>query len=524
MTVVLIVVGLLALLALIKAIHVVPQASAAVVERFGRYARTLDAGLHLVVPFIESVRNRIDLREQVVPFPPQPVITHERLVVNVDTVIYYRVTDPRAATYEVASYIQAIEQLTVTTLRKAVGDMDLERTLTSREAISTVLREVLAGASGTWGILVNRVELKSIEPPASIQESIEKHLGADRDKRAAILIAEGNRQSAILTAEGARRAALMEAETQRDVAAILATPGNAPTPTAPASPVLVPRQLGHEPLRKEDPRRIGRYHLTARLGQGGMGTVFLGRSPGERLVAVKVIRSEHVANADFRQRFAREIQSARRVGGFHTAAVVDSDATSERPWLVTEYIAGPSLHDVLKQYGAMPPRTLHTLALGIAEALEGIHSCDIIHRDLKPSNIIISATGPRVIDFGIARAFDSTTLTRTNARLGTDGFMAPEQSEGSGSTSASDLYAYGIVLCHAAGAAPFPVGQTRDSALELLPSTLAPVVARCLSRDPAQRPTCTEVLEQLAQVHQKSDDWLPPPVRTMVDFHNAPTV
>ncbi|MDF0372081.1 serine/threonine protein kinase [Streptomyces sp. KA12] len=255
-----------------------------------------------------------------------------------------------------------------------------------------------------------------------------------------------------------------------------------------------------------------------------MGTVFLGRSPGERLVAVKVIRSEHVANADFRQRFAREIESARRVGGFHTAAVVDSDANSEHPWLVTEYIAGPSLHDVLKQYGAMPPRTLHTLALGIAEALEGIHSCDIIHRDLKPSNIIISTTGPRVIDFGIARAFDSTTLTRTNALLGTRGFMAPEQNAGSGSTSAIDLYAYGMVLCHAAGAAPFPADQTLDSALELLPATLVPVVTRCLSQDPAQRPTCTEVLEQLAQVHQQSDDWLPPPVRTMVDFHNAPTV
>lgn len=168
MTVVLIVVGLLAVLALIKAIHVVPQASAAVVERFGRYARTLDAGLHLVVPFIESVRNRIDLREQVVPFPPQPVITHERLVVNVDTVIYYRVTDPRAATYGVASYIQAIEQLTVTTLRKAVGDMDLERTLTSREAISTVLREVLAGATGTWGFssTVSSSSPSNLRPPS----------------------------------------------------------------------------------------------------------------------------------------------------------------------------------------------------------------------------------------------------------------------------------------------------------------------------------------------------------------------
>ncbi|MFB4424174.1 serine/threonine-protein kinase [Streptomyces sp. QL37] len=285
----------------------------------------------------------------------------------------------------------------------------------------------------------------------------------------------------------------------------------------------MPRQLGHEPLRKDDPRRIGRYHLTARLGQGGMGTVFLGRSPGERMVAVKVVHNEFAADPTFRQRFAHEIESARRVGGFHTAAVVDADANSEHPWLVTEYIPGPSLHDVLKQHGAMPPRTLHTLALGVAEALEGIHSCGIIHRDLKPGNIIISGTGPRVIDFGIARAFDSTALTRTNIIVGTQGFLAPEQKEGSASTPASDIYAYGMVLCHAAGAAPFPEGQTLDSALGLLPSSLVSVITRCIARDPAERPTSTDVLEQLTRIPHQSDDWLPPPVRTMLDLHNAPT-
>ncbi|MFI7368338.1 serine/threonine-protein kinase [Streptomyces sp. NPDC050149] len=315
---------------------------------------------------------------------------------------------------------------------------------------------------------------------------------------------------------------LLKAETERDVAAILAHKDGT-TRIAPSAPVAVAPQLRHQPLREDDPRRIGRYQLTARLGQGGMGTVFLGRSPGERMVAVKVIHTEFATDPTFRQRFAREIAAARRVGGFHTAAVVDADADSEHPWLVTEYIPGPSLHDVLKQHGALPPRTLHILALGIAEALEGIHSCSIIHRDLKPSNIIVSTTGPRVIDFGIARAFDSTALTRTNVVVGTQGFLAPEQLAGSASTPATDLYAYGMVLCHAAGAVPFPDGETLESALKLLPSTLINVISNCLNHDPTHRPTCTEVLEQLTQIHQQPEDWLPPPIRTMVDLHNAPT-
>lgn len=204
--IVLIILVVLVFIALIKTIQVIPQASAAIVERFGRYTRTLNAGLNIVVPFIDTIRNRIDLREQVVPFPPQPVITQDNLVVNIDTVIYYQVTDARAATYEVASYIQAIEQLTVTTLRNIIGGMDLERTLTSREEINAALRGVLDEATGKWGIRVNRVELKAIEPPTSIQDSMEKQMRADRDKRAAILQAEGVRQSEILRAEGEAQA------------------------------------------------------------------------------------------------------------------------------------------------------------------------------------------------------------------------------------------------------------------------------------------------------------------------------
>lgn len=220
--IVLIILVVLVFIALIKTIQVIPQASAAIVERFGRYTRTLNAGLNIVVPFIDSIRNRIDLREQVVPFPPQPVITQDNLVVNIDTVIYYQVTDARAATYEVASYIQAIEQLTVTTLRNIIGGMDLERTLTSREEINAALRGVLDEATGKWGIRVNRVELKAIEPPTSIQDSMEKQMRADRDKRAAILQAEGTRQSAILTAEGEKQSAILRAEGEAKASALRA--------------------------------------------------------------------------------------------------------------------------------------------------------------------------------------------------------------------------------------------------------------------------------------------------------------
>jgi regulator of protease activity HflC (stomatin/prohibitin superfamily) len=209
------VVGFLALLVLVvlaKTVRIVPQARAGIVERLGRYSRTLGPGITLLVPFVDRLRPLIDLREQVVSFAPQPVITSDNLVVSIDTVLYFQVTDPKAATYEIANYIQGVEQLTVTTLRNVVGSFDLEKTLTSREEINTALRGVLDEATGKWGIRVNRVELKAIEPPATIRDSMEKQMRADRDKRAAILTAEGFKQSQILTAEGEKQAAILRAE------------------------------------------------------------------------------------------------------------------------------------------------------------------------------------------------------------------------------------------------------------------------------------------------------------------------
>jgi regulator of protease activity HflC (stomatin/prohibitin superfamily) len=224
--IVILIVAVLVLVTLARTIRIVPQARAAVVERLGRYSRTLNPGLVLVMPFIDRVRPLIDLREQVVSFPPQPVITEDNLVVSIDSVIYFQVTDPKAATYEIANYIQAIEQLTVTTLRNVIGGMALEKTLTSRDDINGQLRGVLDEATGKWGIRVNRVELKAIDPPASIQDSMEKQMRADRDKRAAILQAEGARQSQILQAEGEKQAAILSAEGEKQ-AAILKSEGQA---------------------------------------------------------------------------------------------------------------------------------------------------------------------------------------------------------------------------------------------------------------------------------------------------------
>jgi len=224
--IVLLVVAGLVLLTLARTIRIVPQARAGVVERLGRYSRTLSPGLSIVVPFVDRVRDMMDLREQVVSFDPQPVITEDNLVVSIDTVIYFQVTDAKAATYEIANYIQGIEQLTVTTLRNVIGGMALEKTLTSRDEINNQLRGVLDEATGKWGIRVNRVELKAIDPPVSIKETMEKQMRADREKRATILEAEGVKQAQILTAEGEKQSSILRAEGQRQ-AAILQAEGQA---------------------------------------------------------------------------------------------------------------------------------------------------------------------------------------------------------------------------------------------------------------------------------------------------------
>jgi len=210
--VVLIILAIVLIVALVKAVRIVPQATALIVERLGRYNKTFEPGLHLLVPFVDRIRAGVDLREQVVSFPPQPVITSDNLVVSIDTVIYFQVTEPRSAVYEIANYITGIEQLTVTTLRNVVGSMDLEQTLTSRDQINGQLRGVLDEATGRWGVRVNRVELKSIEPPASVQGAMEQQMRAERDRRATILTAEGVKQSQILTAEGEKQSQILRAE------------------------------------------------------------------------------------------------------------------------------------------------------------------------------------------------------------------------------------------------------------------------------------------------------------------------
>ncbi|MEE6296526.1 SPFH domain-containing protein [Georgenia wangjunii] len=222
LTIVLVLLGIFVIVAIARSVRIVPQAVALIVERLGKFQTTMYAGLHFLIPFVDRVRAGVDLREQVVSFAPQPVITSDNLVVSIDTVLYFQVTDPKSATYEIANYITGIEQLTVTTLRNVIGSMDLEQTLTSRDQINGQLRGVLDEATGRWGIRVNRVELKSIDPPQSIQGAMEQQMRAERDRRAAILTAEGVKQSAILTAEGEKQSAILRAEGQAQAAILQA--------------------------------------------------------------------------------------------------------------------------------------------------------------------------------------------------------------------------------------------------------------------------------------------------------------
>ncbi|MFJ8668893.1 protein kinase [Streptomyces sp. NPDC093600] len=275
-----------------------------------------------------------------------------------------------------------------------------------------------------------------------------------------------------------------------------------------------------KPLAPGDPVSVGdgRYQLTHRLGQGGMGVVYLGRSPSGRAVAVKVVRPELSTEPGFRRRFADEVAAARRVGGFHTAPVVDADPEGDPAWLVTAFVQGPTLAAVLARVGSLPADTLTVLAAGLAEALEAIHRAGVIHRDLKPANIIVAEDGPRVIDFGIARALDGTTLTRTGYQVGTPGFLSPEQLTGGAVTPAVDVFALGVVLAQAAGGSPFGDGPSaarlyqvvhEDPDLSAVPDALRGLVADCLSKDPAARPTPTECLRRLTVRHREDGAWLP---------------
>jgi hypothetical protein len=263
-----------------------------------------------------------------------------------------------------------------------------------------------------------------------------------------------------------------------------------------------------EPLRKGDPHRVGPYRLLCRLGGGGMGQVYLGRSRGGRPVAVKVVHPWLAADAVFRRRFATEVEAAGRVGGFHTAQVVDADPGGSPPWLVTAYIPGPSLQARVDEHGPLPPGAVAELGAALAEGLAAIHACGLVHRDLKPSNVILGADGPRVIDFGIARARDATSHTPSRVAVGTPAFMSPEQAAGRQVGPASDVFSLGSVLVFAAtGRSPFGGGRPEEvmyrvirgkPVLDGLPADLRELVGACLSKDPRRRPSVETVLRRLA--------------------------
>jgi regulator of protease activity HflC (stomatin/prohibitin superfamily) len=279
--IIVIIVAVLVFVTATRAIRIVPQARARNVERFGRYTKTLEPGMNVIVPFIDRVKPLIDLREQVVSFTGQRVITEDNLVVSIDTVLFFQVTDPRAADYEIVNYIQAIEQLTATMLRSVIGSMDLEQTLTSRESINTQLRGVLDDASGKWGIRVTRVELRTIDPPQTVKDAMEKQMRADREKRAAILTAEGVRQAQILTADGDKQGNILRAEGEKQ-SAILKAEGQAQAITSVFQSI-------HE--NDPDPKLLAYQYLQAlpQIAQGPGNSMWM--IPSELTSALKAVSS-----------------------------------------------------------------------------------------------------------------------------------------------------------------------------------------------------------------------------------------
>ncbi len=284
-------------------------------------------------------------------------------------------------------------------------------------------------------------------------------------------------------------------------------------------------------LQAGDPERVGPYRLLGRLGAGGMGQVFLGRSAGGRLVAVKVIRTELAGEPGFRARFAREVAAARKVSGLFTALVVDADVAGPLPWLATAYVAGPSLAEAVDGQGPLPVASVLTLAAGLAEGLEGIHAAGVVHRDLKPSNVLLADDGPRVIDFGISRAAEASVLTQFGTVMGTAGFMSPEQAEGGEVGPPSDVFSLGAVLTFAAtGEGPFGTGSAPALVYRVvhsqpdighLPAEIRPLVERCLNNDPSQRPTTADLLAELGAA-ELAADWLPAPLAAALGRYAPP--
>src|SRR6266705_2810123 len=296
-----VIVVLLMFLLVVKTVRIVPQARARNIERFGRYRKTLQPGMNFIIPFVDRVKPLIDLREQVVAFKGQPVITEDNLVVHIDTVLFFQVTDPRAADYEIVNYIQAIEQITATMLRSVIGNMDLEQTLTSRDKINTLLRGVLDEASGKWGIRVTRVEIKAIDPPKSVKDAMEKQMRAEREKRAAILTAEGVRASKILTAEGEKQSAILTAEGVKQ-AKILTAEGEAQAITAVFQAV-------HD--NDPDPKLLAYQYLQTlpQLAQGQGNTFWV--IPSEVTTALKTLSAAFAGSGGSTAEPTAKIEPAR---------------------------------------------------------------------------------------------------------------------------------------------------------------------------------------------------------------------
>jgi serine/threonine protein kinase len=268
-----------------------------------------------------------------------------------------------------------------------------------------------------------------------------------------------------------------------------------------------------EPLAVHEPRQIGPFALLGRLGRGGMGTVFLGRLPSGRLAAIKLVNPGLAEDTQFRERFTREVEAARAVGGFFNAPIVDADTRAATPWLATAYIEGPTLQEAVRQHSSLSTEAATTVMLGLCEALIAIHHARLVHRDLKPSNIILASDGPRVIDFGIAHAVDDLRITNYGAVIGTPEYMSPEQTRGEVDlTAASDVFALGAVMVFAAaGHAPFYGNdyhgmlnniRTASPDLDGVPHTLAPIVAACLDKDPGRRPRLATILNAAPGHHQ----------------------
>ncbi|MEU9009035.1 protein kinase [Streptomyces sp. NPDC048479] len=291
-----------------------------------------------------------------------------------------------------------------------------------------------------------------------------------------------------------------------------------------------------QPLGEEDPQHVAGYKLAARLGAGGMGKVYLSYTPGGRAVAIKVIRPDFAQDAEFRRRFAQEVQAAQRVQGLYTAPVIDADAEAKQPWLATAYVPGPSLADAVSEHGKLPVETVLLLVAGIAEALHVIHGAGIVHRDLKPANVLLASDGPRVIDFGIARAADATSLTSSGVTIGTPSFMAPEQAAGSQVTPATDIFALGQVAAYAAtGKAAFGEGTSHgvlyrivheEPDLTELPEQLSELVTRCLAKDPEARPSVADLLAicqsaNAETVLRRPEEWLPGAVAAEITTRKA---